>query len=67
MFSSAIFIIRNPFHALVAEWNCLMTLNHGDNHILSIGDNYFSEYVSTAVGMLLLYEYVSLLVVCEVE
>ena len=67
VYSSTIFIIRNPFHALVAGWNRLMTLNRGDNHILSIGDNYFSEYVFTSVGMLLLYECVSLLVVCEVE
>ena len=47
--SSAIFIVRNPFHAIVAEWNRLMTVNHSDNHILSVGESYFSEYVSLMV------------------
>ena len=45
VYSSAIFIIRNPFHAIVAEWNRLITVNQSNNHILSVGESYFSEYV----------------------
>ena len=62
VYSSAIFIIRNPLNALVVEWNRLMISNNSDNHILSVEESYFSEYVSSYCS-----EYVSLLIVCEVQ
>ena len=45
LYSSAIFIIRNPFHALVAEWSRQMSVNMSGNHIISVGEEYYSEYV----------------------
>ena len=43
VYDAAIFIIRNPFHALVAEWNHLMTINMTDNHIITVDAKYFRE------------------------
>ena len=43
VYNSAILLVRNPFHALVAAWNRLMTVNMSDNHILTVGPEYFRE------------------------
>lgn len=43
VYSSAIFIVRNPFRAIVAEWNRQQTTDSPDNHINYIGKEYFSE------------------------
>lgn len=44
VYDAAILLIRNPFHALVAEWNRLMTVNMTDNHINTVGANFFREF-----------------------
>ena len=43
IYSAAILIVRNPFDALVAEWNREMTVNFSDNHINHVGIEYFSK------------------------
>lgn len=43
IYEAAIFLIRNPFHALVAEWNRYMTTNMVDNHLQTIDEQFFSE------------------------
>ena len=43
VYSSAIFLMRNPFDALVAEWNRLQTLKLSDNHVNSVGKEYFGK------------------------
>ena len=43
VYSSAIFLMRNPFEALVAEWNRLQTLKLSDNHVNSVGKEYFGK------------------------
>ena len=43
VYSSAIFLVRNPFDALVADWNRQQTVNFSDNHVHTIGGEYFSE------------------------
>ena len=47
VYGSAIFLIRNPFHALVAEWNREMTSNMSDNHVNSVGRNTSVSCVSS--------------------
>ena len=49
VYRSAIFVIRNPFHALVAEWSRQMTVNMSGNHIITIGEKYYSKYVCLPV------------------
>ena len=44
IYSAAILIVRNPFDALVAEWNREMTENLSDNHINHVGIEYFSKW-----------------------
>ena len=44
VYDAAIFLIRNPFHALVAEWNRIMTVNMSDNHIKTVDATFFSEF-----------------------
>ena len=52
IYNAAIFLVRNPFHALVAEWNRLMTLNMSlgshDSHTNTVDAKYFCEFCSTA-------------------
>ena len=43
VYSSAIFLMRNPFDALVAEWNRLQTVKLSDNHVNSVGKEYFGK------------------------
>ena len=43
VYSSAIFLIRNPFDALIAEWHRRQTVNSSDNHVKRIGREYFGE------------------------
>ena len=45
VYDSAILLVRNPFHAIVAEWNRFMTVNMSDNHISILGPKSFSELV----------------------
>ena len=44
VYSSAIFLVRNPFDALIAEWHRRQRVNSSDNHVESIGREYFGEY-----------------------
>ena len=43
VYRAAIFLVRNPFDALVAEWHRRQTVNFSDNHVHTIGEEYFSE------------------------
>ena len=43
VYSSAIFLMRNPFDALVAEWNRLQTVKLSDNHVNSVGKECFGK------------------------
>ena len=48
-FHSAIFVVRNPFQALVSEWNRIVANNFGkktvtlDGHVKRAGSEYFGE------------------------
>ena len=44
VYSSGLLLIRNPYHALVSEWNREMTVNFTDNHVNRVGVEYFREY-----------------------
>ena len=44
VYSSAIFLVRNPFDALVSEWNRLQTVNSSDNHVNCAGKEHFGEF-----------------------
>lgn len=48
IYDAAIFLIRNPFHALVSEWNRLTTVNmtksSRDSHTNTVDSKYFCEY-----------------------
>ena len=48
VYDSAIFLVRNPYHALVAEWNRLMStsMNLSDTHISSFRTSFFGELLS---------------------
>ena len=46
IFEAAIFLIRNPFNALVAEWNRCMTEDQVDNHVQTVDESFFSELTS---------------------
>ena len=43
VYSSAIFLVRNPFDALVAEWHRQQTIDSSDNHVDSADREYFGE------------------------
>ena len=43
VYSAAIFLLRNPYDALVAEWNREKTLRLADNHVNYVGREYFSK------------------------
>ena len=43
VYSSAIFLVRNPFDALVADWNRQQTVQSYGNHVDSIDREYFGE------------------------
>ena len=43
VFSSAIFLVRNPFDALVAEFNRLISDNRSDSHVRTIDEKFFSK------------------------
>ena len=43
VYSSAIFLVRNPFDALVAEWHRRQSVNSSDNHVHTLGVEYFGE------------------------
>jgi len=44
VYSSAIFLVRNPFDALVSEWNRLQTINSSDSHVNCAGKELFGEF-----------------------
>ena len=44
VYSSAIVLVRNPFDALVSEWNRLQTVNYADNHVNWTGKENFGEF-----------------------
>ena len=44
VYDAAILLIRNPFHALVAEWNRFMTVNMSDNHIHTVDSKFFCKF-----------------------
>lgn len=52
IYDAAIVLVRNPFHALVAEWNRQMTVNMSlgghDSHTNAVDAKYFCEFCSTA-------------------
>ncbi len=41
-YGSGIFLIRNPFHATVSEWQ---RQKSGDNHVGVLGQEYFGKYM----------------------
>lgn len=43
VYSSAILLIRSPCNAMVSEWHRLMTINSTDNHVNTVGEEYFGE------------------------
>ena len=43
VYSSAIFLVRNPFDALVAEWHRRQSVNSSDNHVHTLGGEFFGE------------------------
>ncbi|CAI8056765.1 WSC domain-containing protein 1 [Geodia barretti] len=45
VYGSAILLVRNPFHALVSEWNRLMSINMSlrDHHINSMDSKFFGQ------------------------
>lgn len=45
VFSSGVFILRNPFHAMVAEYKRQFWESEADNHVNSLGKAYFGEFV----------------------
>ena len=46
VYSSAIFLVRNPFDALVADWNRQQTIHSSDNHVDSIDREHFGESIA---------------------
>ena len=54
VYESGILLVRNPYHALVAEWNRLTSINMSvsDNHINSIDTMFFGEFVCVCVRYL---------------
>ncbi len=45
VFSGGVFILRNPFRAMVAEYKRQVWEGEADNHVRSLGKTYFSESV----------------------
>ena len=43
VFGTGIFLMRNPYDALVAEWNREQTVRLADNHVNYVGKEYFSK------------------------
>ena len=54
VYDATILLIRNPFHAMVSEWNRLMTVNMTDNHIKTVGANFFCEFDTVSLTHLAL-------------
>lgn len=48
IYSGAVFILRNPFHAMVAEFKRQMWVLEGspDNHVGTLGKEYFGRYLN---------------------
>ena len=43
VYRSAIFLVRNPFDALVAEWHRRQSVNSSDSHVHTLGGEFFGE------------------------
>ncbi len=43
VFAGGVFIIRNPFHAMVAEYKRIMWEDKPDNHVRNLGIKYFGK------------------------
>ena len=54
VYDAAIFLIRNPFDALVAEWNRFLTAQSmRDNHVRTLNETFFSEFLHRALHIVM--------------
>ena len=50
VFAGGIFILRNPFHAMVAEYKRQRWQDEPDNHVKALGEQYFGEIMIWALN-----------------
>ena len=49
VYSGGVFILRNPFHALVSEYKRTRWEDHPESHVISLGPEYFGEFFSQLI------------------
>ena len=49
VYSGGVFILRNPFHALVSEYKRTRWEDHPESHVITLGPEYFGEYLARGV------------------